>query len=288
MGFSDRSDGVLLKKLPGFRKMFPYLMPTRTESVIYYTQRIMLEKTLAWLERRNQKSANKATVFHVILAAAARTLGQRPDANRFVMGRRIYQRRSIDLSFVMKRQLAEHAGETNIKMTFDPRVTVDEVIQQVLSVVSSGKKSETSADEKLCDLLTSLPRFLTRFLMWSVRVLDYFGMLPASFVKGDALYTSAFLANLGSIGLDAIYHHMFEWGNAGFLLVVGKRKKALQVGENNQPEVREVMDICFTLDERITDGVHYANTITMLTELIENPGLLEQPPASVPDPLAFA
>jgi len=37
MPLIKRSDGVYLRKLPGFRKMFPFLMRTRTESVILYS-----------------------------------------------------------------------------------------------------------------------------------------------------------------------------------------------------------------------------------------------------------
>jgi hypothetical protein len=120
--------------------------------------------------------------------------------------------------------------------------------------------------------------------MWAVRTLDYFGLLPASFIKGDSLYTSAYLANLGSIGLDAVFHHMFEWGNAPFFIVVGKRKKEPVVNDRGEVEVQDVMDMTFSLDERITDGTYYATTINLLTNLIENPEKLEVPPDDLPDP----
>jgi hypothetical protein len=71
-------------------------------------------------------------------------------------------------------------------------------------------RTRTESDEKMSDFVTKLPRIATRLVFWAVRTLDYFGWLPASFIKGDALYTSVYLANLGSIGLDAVYHHMFE------------------------------------------------------------------------------
>ena len=288
MAIGDRSDGVLLRKLPGFRKMFPFLMRTRTESVIYYSQRVKIGKTLAWLEEANSGREKRISLFHVLLAAAVRTLALRPDANRFVAGRRIYQRRTIDLSFVVKRELNEQAGETNVKLTFDPRFTIADVVERVSPAVRATKQSATSADEKTCDILTKLPRTLTRLAIWVVRKLDYWGLLPASFIRGDALYTSVFIANLGSIGLDAVFHHMFEWGNAAFFVVVGKRKKEPIVNERGEIEVQEVMDINFSLDERITDGVNYAKTIGLLTELIENPEKLEIPPESLPDPFALA
>lgn len=288
MPWKKRSDGVYLRRLPGFRKMFPFLMRTRTESVIYYSQRVRLGRTLAWLERANAGREKRLSIFHVVLAAAVRTLALRPDANRFVAGRRIYQRRTIDLSFIVKRALTEKAGETNLKLTFDPRSTVEDVAARAFAAVASTKAEKTSADEKTTDLVTSLPRSATRLALWGVRTLDYFNLLPASFIRGDALYASAYLANLGSIGLDAVFHHMFEWGNAPFFIVVGKRKKEPVVNDAGDVEAQDVLDLNISLDERVTDGVHYAGTVALLTDLIENPEKLEAPPAELPDPYEYA
>ncbi|MHB8093837.1 MAG: 2-oxo acid dehydrogenase subunit E2 [Candidatus Aminicenantales bacterium] len=288
MGWHDRSDGVYLKKLPGFRKMFPFLMRTRTESVIYYSQRVDLTGTLAWLERVNAGRADRVSLFHVILAATVRTLALRPDANRFVAGRRIYQRRKIELSFIVKRELSEESSETQAKVVFDPLFTVFDVAERVHSVVREVKRSGGSEDEKLCDVITSLPRSITRLALAAVRTLDYFGRLPAAFIRGEALFTSVYIANLGSIGLDAVFHHMFEWGNAAFFVVVGKRKKEPVVNERGDIEARDVLDMKISLDERITDGVSYAKTIGLMTGFIENPGRLETRPEDLPDPFEFA
>jgi hypothetical protein len=287
MAIGDRSDGVLLRKLPGFRKIFPFIMRTRTESVIYHSQRLKIGHTLAWLDRANADREKRITLFHVVLAAGVRTLALRPDANRFVVGRRIYQRRSIDLSFVVKRELSEQASETNVKISFDPRSTIADVVARVAPAVQATKRSSTSSDEKMSDFVTKLPRTAVRLVFWAVRTLDYFGWLPASFIKGDALYTSVYLANLGSIGLDAVFHHMFEWGNAPFFVVVGKRKKEPVVNDHGELEVQEVVDMKFSLDERITDGVYYATTIALLTDLVENPEKLEVPPDDLPDPFGL-
>ena len=288
MAIGDRSDGVRLRKLPGFRKMFPYLMRTRTESVIYHSQRLKIGKTLAWLEKANVAGEKKITLFHILLAAGVRTLALRPEANRFVVGRRIYQRRTIDLSFVVKRELNEQAAETTVKITFDPRSTIADIVEQVTPVVRETKQSHTSRDEAATGIVTRLPRSLILLAIRAVRTLDYFGLLPASFIKGDALYTSAFLANLGSIGADAVFHHLYEWGNAPFFVTVGQRKKELVINERGDPEVEEVMDLKFSLDERIADGVYFTATIGLLTDLIENPEKLEAPPENLPDPFALS
>jgi hypothetical protein len=284
MGIGDRSDGIKLRRLPGFRKIFPFLMPTRTESAVYQSKRLKIGHALAWLDQANAGREKKISFFHVVLAACVRTLALRPEANRFIAGRRLYQRRTIDLSFVVKRELTEKASETTVKLTFDPRSTIADVAERVTAVVQKTKQSRGSADEKLSDVVTAGPRSLTRLIVWAVRSLDYFGRLPGRLIREDPMYASAFLANLGSLGLDAVYHHMYEWGNAPFFIAVGKRKKEPAVNDRGELDVQEVVDMNITLDERITDGVYFARTLDLLADLIENPEKLEKLPVNRPDP----
>ena len=286
MAIGDRSDGIKLRRLPGFRKIFPFLMRTRTESAAYHLKRLKIGRTLAWLDRANAGREKKISFFQVVLAAGVRTLALRPEANRFIAGLRLYQRRTIDLSFVIKRELTEQASETTIKLTFDPRSTIADVSERVTAAVRATKQSRTSADEKLAGVVTGGPRSLTRLVIWAARTLDYFGLLPSRLIKEDPMYASAFLANLGSLGLDAIYHHLYEWGNAPFFIVIGKRKKEPGINESGEVEAQDVVDINICLDERIADGVYFARTIDLLADLIENPEKLETAPENLPDPFS--
>jgi len=286
-----RPDGIYLSKLPGFRKIFPFLMPTRTESQIFHHQLIPMKRTLALLARLNEgRTEKRYSLFHVVLAAAVRVLATRPENNRFVVGRRIYQRKEISLAFVTKKELTESAAETNIKLVFEPTDTLEQVAQRLWDVVYQTKASKSSKDEDLTETLTKLPPWMTRVAMWGWRFFDYLNLLPASAVKGDSLYCSAYLANLGSIGIDAVEHHLFEWGTCSFFVVIGKVSKAVVVGEDGQPAVEDVATSSFTIDERVTDGVNLAKTITLLTNLIADPESLLKPPpeGSLPDPFRHA
>ncbi len=291
MPLMSRSDGVYLRKLPGFRKIFPFLMVTRTEAYMHHDQLLRMKKTLAVLARLNEgRTEKKYTIFHVVLAGAVRVFAMRPDAHRFVAGRRIYQRRDIELSFVTKKQLTDSAAETNVKLRFEPTDTLPQVAERIWSAVAVTKSSTSSKDEDLTETLTRMPRFLTRLAMWGWKVLDYFNLLPASAIKGDALYCSAYFANLGSIGLKAVQHHLFEWGTCPFFVVIGKLCKQMVVSDDGQATVEDVVTSTFTLDERITDGVSYARIIGMLANLIEDPEQLLVPPdpATLPDPYELA
>ncbi len=288
MALGDRYDGVKLRKLPGFRKIFPFLMPTRTESAIYFSKRLRVARTMSWLERANAGREPRISLFSVILASAVRTLALRPEVNRFVAGRRIYQRRTIDLSFVVKRELTEEASEITLKITFDPRSTIDDVARKVQAAVAAARQSRSSFDEKLTNFVTAVPRSLTRLIVGAVRLLDFLGWLPGFFIRDDSLHASVFLANLGSIGVDAVYHHLYEFGNVSFFIVVGKLKKEPVVNERGEVEAADVVDMKFTGDERVTDGVYFARTMDLFLDLIEHPEKLEAAPANLPDPFELA
>jgi len=185
--------------------------------------------------------------------------------------------------------MTDAAGETNVKLRFEPTDTLEKVAERIRTNVKLAKQTERSADEATSDTMTGLPRFMTRLAMWGWKVLDYFNLLPASAIKGDALYCSAYFANLGSIGLKAIQHHLFEWGTCPYFVVIGKIKKELFITDDCQQVIEDAVTVNITLDERITDGVSYARIIGCMTNFIENPEpLLEPPdPASLPDPMAL-
>jgi len=289
MPLFDRPEGVLLRRLPAFQRVFPYVMETRTESAVYHQRDMRIRRTLALLEKLNEgRTQRRLTLFHVVLAALVRVLALRPENNRFVVGRRIYQRKNIELSFVTKKALTEEAAETTVKLAFDPRDTLESVAARVHEAVSATKKSATSSDEKLTGLLAALPRFLLRLVFRAWGILDYFNLLPFAAYRGDSFYASAFLANLGSIGLDAVGHHLYEFGTIPFFVVIGRTRKGLVVGDDGAPAVDDVATLSFTVDERITDGVHLSRTLALLAQLVEDPAKLLEAPTDLPDPFRYA
>ncbi|MBQ9154465.1 MAG: hypothetical protein IJ130_11695, partial [Solobacterium sp.] len=47
--------------------------------------------------------------------------------------------------------------------------------------------------------------------------------------------------------------------------------------EDGHKEIRDVIDIGATLDERIADGFYFARSLKLLRHIFENPELLERP-----------
>ena len=76
MVLKRRSDGTYVRDLPALRRVVPHLMRTRTESIVYFQQRIEVDGLLAWLEATNadRPRGERVTLFHVFLTAIARTM----------------------------------------------------------------------------------------------------------------------------------------------------------------------------------------------------------------------
>jgi hypothetical protein len=283
MAFKKRRDGVYLKKLPAFRRIFPYLMPTRDESVIYASQKIDVGPLLDFLEKKNRgrDRAERISFFHCFLAAAARGVGLRPELNRFVAGKRIYQQKEISITFIVKKAMTEEAPESEARVVFTGRETLEEVRDKVNAHVNRARSNEKGKDDNFVDFIGGLPRPCLNFVARLIRWLDYHNILPRSLMEAIPLYTSVYLANLGSIGLDAVYHHLYEYGTASTFAVIGKIHKEPWVDEHDRITVRQCVNVTFTMDERVSEGFYYARSIALFQNLLERPALLEQPGLTV-------
>ena len=126
-------------------------------------------------------------------------------------------------------------------------------------------------------MFTHLPRWLMRIVMWGLHRLDFYGKVPYDLIKADPNYASVFLTNLGSIKLKAGYHHLSNWGTTSVFVIVGETTKKPVFHDDGSYELREVLPVGITLDERIADGYYYARTIRLVKKLIECPELLDRP-----------
>ena len=290
MAFKKRRDGVYLKHLPAFRRIFPYLMPTRDESIIFANQKINVGPLLAFLERINKGRSReeRITFFHCMLAAASRTVRLRPQLNRFVAGRRLYEQKEISITFIVKKAMTEEAPEAEARVVFTGRERLGEIRDLVNRHIHRARGDHKGSDDKLIDFVGGLPRPCLNLVARLIRWLDYHNILPAFFMEAIPLYTSVYLANLGSIGLDAVYHHLYEFGTASTFAVIGKIHKEPCVDGKNRVVIRDLVNVTFTMDERVSEGYYYARSILLFQTLLEEPWLLERPDLSLAEILAVA
>ena len=281
MGIRKRYDGTLIKGLPGFRLINPYVMKGRNESAVYFTHELRMKKTIEFIRQYNKENkgnGKRLTLFHVILCGIVRAIAFRPQMNRFISGKKIYQRNRIQFSFIVKKQLTDEGLETNVKITFSPFDTLQDVIEKVNREVEKARDMAGNESDHEIDFFTKLPRSILTLVIWVFKALDYFGIAPSEMIRLDPLYTSVYVANLGSVGLDAPYHHLYEWGNASIFAVIGKLRKGIVVGEGGTPVVEDLLTMKYTFDDRISEGLYAAKAIDMFKQFVENPEVLLQRP----------
>ena len=267
-----RNDGSLIRDLGPLRRMLPSLIPRRNDSVVYYEQELDLSITLPWLEAREPA----LTLYELMIAALVRVWSERPQLNRFTAGGKLYQRDEIAFAISVKKSLDDNAPLTSIKAVFDPKDSIDDTRRRVEAAIERGKdrKRETESEKEM-RFVTKLPIFLIRWLVRLQRIFDWYGWLPRFVTRNDPLYSSAYVVNLGSVGLDAAYHHLYEYGNIPFFIVIGRVKKGPVVIESGELAVHDLVKVRYSFDERITDGFYTSTALERFREYIEDPTLLE-------------
>ncbi len=275
----DRRDGVRVRGLDAMHVFMPYLLPNRTDNEAFVNETVDLTAVNAFLAEKNASDPDyKYTIFHVVTAALAKTIYQRPKLNRFIQGHRLYERNEILLSFVAKRIFSDDGDEALLLINCDGNTTIDSLHDTICRKVSKSRK-EGSVDDttKIMNQLAGLPRFVLRFLIRILNFLEYHDLLPDFLRYADPYHSTVFISNLGSIKLNAAYHHLTNWGTTSLFLVIGEKHTKMVEGPDGRLIQKEVLPLGITLDERIADGYYYAKSIKLLKHLLENPYLLDLP-----------
>jgi hypothetical protein len=268
-----RCDGEPVKNIDPIRRMMPFIMRGRNDSIIYHTTEWDIAEARTWLRHynRTRRSGAQATLFHLVAYAGIKMLHARPGLNRFVSGGRIYQRKGVWLSFAAKVRFTDEAPLTTVKLPFAADIRFDECVDAIAQAVNAGRSGQMTRTESEVRLLNRLPAPLLRAVIATVRGLDRCNLLPAALIEPDPLYSSMFLANLGSIHIGNAYHHLYEHGTCSLFGVVGAVKKILAPGRDGQPEVRQVLQAQWSFDERVNDGFYCVESLEMLRRVLEDP-----------------
>jgi pyruvate/2-oxoglutarate dehydrogenase complex dihydrolipoamide acyltransferase (E2) component len=268
---TNRPDGSLVKNLSATRAIMPLLMKQRTESTVYFEQELDVSETMRFIDAYNvgKEGSERITLFHVFMWAMATTLHDRPRLNRFVSGGRIWQRKGVWLSFAAKkRKLDDEAALVTIKREVPKGASLAEVAALLNADIRTGRSETPRPEDRELDLTQKLPLWMVKLALAAMRLADRWNVLPASTIAHDPLFTSMFVANLGSLGLEAAYHHLYEWGNCPFFAALGRTREV-----ETKHGTKLVCTVRYSFDERIDDGLSCARSLELLKQRVEQPGV---------------
>ena len=206
----DRVDGRRLRSLNGFYNFIPFIMPTRNDALNYYEQSFEITNADRWFRKQRVAGYKGIGMLHLLIAAYVRACAYLPGLNRFVVGNRVYAHNEIEIVMTVKRNLTIDSTETTIKVPFKPTDTIFDVYNKMNEAIDEIKNSdEENGTEEFANKFASLPRFVIRFVIWLIRVFDYFGLLPKKLLDVSPFHGSMIITDLGSLGIGPIYHHIY-------------------------------------------------------------------------------
>ncbi len=266
-------DGYLVKGLDPVVFLMPHVMPRKTDSEVMTDLQFDLEKVENFIREQRKGDMPELTLYHFVFAALARAAFEYPQINRFITGRRIYERRHVKISMTVKKSLSLDGAESQIFPTFEKTDTLKDMVEKIHKAAEEAlqQEEESNGFDRLIAILMKVPPCIigafVKFMLW----LDKHGWLPKIFLDLQPFHSSFFVTNVGSIGLPVLYHHLYEFGTCSGFIAVGRKENILKINCEGQVEKRKVLPIRFVGDSRICDGYAYSCAFRAISKCFEHP-----------------
>ena len=278
--FGDRNDGRLLRSLSPMMKIMPYIMPQRCDACNSFRGIADMDKIDQYVHEKRAQGMTNFTVMHVLLAAYARLVSQRPGLTRFVSGQKIYARDHLEAMLCIKKEMKLNSPDSVISMIFQLDATAAQVYEIAEGLIAEAKNETTNFDD-LARILDYIPGLLKKFAFWMLRVLDYFGLLPVKLKHLSPFHGSLFITSMASLGLPPIYHHIYNFGNVPMFVAFGITEIKHSMKADGSVETKKIMNYTLVMDERICDGYYYASALRLFKGILRNPWQLDEAPKEI-------
>lgn len=282
--WGDRSDGRLVRTLPGMAKIEPYIMIGRNTACNTIHDELEITNIEKYVREKRKEGLTHFGINHVFIAAYVRCVSQFPAVNRFVSGQKVYSRGDdIQYCMTIKREMTAEAEDTCIKLHLKPTDTVYEVYEKMEAAVREVKDAQEldNGFEGVVSALANLPGPVLTLAVALLRGLDYLGLLPKFLLEISPFHGSVFFTSMGSLGIPAIIHHLYDFGNLPVFIAFGCKYRRNEIASDGTVEQKKYVDMGFCLDERICDGFYYASVLKYLRRLLAHPERMDVPPETV-------
>lgn len=271
----DRKDGRRVRTLPSMSYVAPFIMKQRNDAQNQFEDVVDITNIEHYLDKKHREGYTDLSLLHVLIAAYTRVVSERPGINRFLSGQRIYARNGIECVMTIKKELCLESPDTCIKVNLDPRDNIYNVYKKFQLTVKDALATDSSFD-KVAGALTKLPRFMLRGIIKLLNWLDYHGKMPKGLLKVSPFHGSVIITSMGSLGIPAIYHHLYDFGNLPVFISYGKVFTDDVVKPDGTRERHHFITLNVVTDERICDGYYYASSFKRLKRYLLHPEVLDE------------
>ena len=281
--WGDRSDGRRVRTINGMSVVANYIMPNRNGASNSIQDTVEITNIERYIHKKRKEGFENFGITHVFLAAYVRCIAKYPGCNRFLSGQRVYQR-DDDIQFTMavKKDMTTESPDTMIKLHLTQTDTSKEVYEKFNKVYEEVKNTPLdSSFDHVASLLASLPGLLLKFVVWFLKVMDYFGKIPKFLLEVSPFHASVIFTSMGSLGIPPIVHHLYDFGNLPVFVAFGRKYRKVELDLTGKPVTHRYVDFVLNCDERTVDGFYYATVLKYFQKLLRNPEVLDEQPEEI-------
>jgi len=282
--WGDRSDGRRVRTVPAMSRAMPYIMKTRNDACNTITTEMEITNMEKYVREKRREGLTGFGLNHAFIAAYIRCVSQYPQVNRFISGREIYSRGDdIQYCMTIKKEMSVDSPDTCIKLHLKPTDTAYDIYEKFEKAVADVKDAPADSNDfdKTAGLLALLPGPVYIFAVRLLEILDFWGLLPKFLLEVSPFHGSVFFTSMGSLGIPAIVHHLYNFGNMPVFIAFGKKYRRNEIADDGTVLKRKYVDLGFCLDERICDGFYYASVLKYMKRIFNDPSRLDNPPETV-------
>ncbi|MBO4398512.1 MAG: hypothetical protein J5795_00100 [Lachnospiraceae bacterium] len=264
-------------------------MPSKTDAWVLFEDKIDITRLEAFIRDQRKGELPRLTMYHVIFSAIVRTFAEVPELNRFVVNSKVYSRNEIKGSMVVMKGMRRDSERSMISPRFQLEDTLPDVVRRIEAETDQIDTTTSSvADDpnktkfdKAESALGMIPGWMIKIAMWFLRKTDKHGILPKKLHQVSPFHSSFFITHMGSIGLDSVYHHVYEFGTLSIFGAIGRKENYCELNERGEMKRGTRMKLQFVVDERACDGYMYALGFRRIKYLLSHPEILMSPPEKI-------
>ena len=162
------------------------------------------------------------------------------------------------------------------KLDIEANDNLDSIKEKILKKVEQIRSNKKDDTDNLIETIGKMPKPIRWLVVKIFMFMDKHDLLPQSIIDSLLYYSTVIISNLGSIGCNAIYHNITDFGTNSILFTIGKIQKENYINDEGQLSERYMCDFGVNMDERIADGFYFAKSLQLFEDFLQNPKILEK------------
>ena len=279
--FGKRPDGVRVKGIDPIVQFTPFIMPRRYDAMVQAKQELDFDGMTRYIKEK-RKEGFEISYMELVIAAYVRMIGEIPEMNRFIVNRRMYARNHFCVSFAaLKSMSGEKLEESICKVQFNLDDTIFDVSRRINAAIEEARLPQPSnKTDTLANFLLKMPG-LPKFVVLLARFLDNHGLMPRIIHDASPFHTSIWFSNMASIGMNYVYHHIYDFGTTSIFATLGRPEQKLVRNSDGTCRAKRVMPVGVVIDERIAEGAVFGRMFSTVVHYLSEPELLEKRPEHI-------